>query len=226
MLFQIPLLAYIGALSSMVVVIVGVRRYKTLRTEMRILLAFFVLSLLINLFSFVFAYRLGSNLWLYHFITLLEFSALVLVFSFWQKSKKLSHALRATIVAFFFVWVLAKLLIEDLRQFDNYSSSFGSVFLVGIASYILVTLYKDDWQKPGKDFRFWVLSAVLIYYATNVILTALSNEILNLPQQQIVDAWSIQWFIGIVANGLYLVAFLCKQPRLLFREPSFANSFA
>lgn len=224
MLFHIPLLAYFGLATSSVVVAVGILRFSSLRTEMRILLFFFIFFLAVNLSSLFFSIALGNNLWLYHLSTLIEFCTFVVVFSFWQPTQKSAFLLRSFIVIFFIVWVLAKIFIEDFRHFDSFTSSIRSTLLVMIALYLLYSLLQRDWQKPGQDFRFWILSGVLIYFTADVAFIALSNLIVNLPRPDVVRLWSLHWLIGIVANILYMTAFLTSKPQGTVREPSITNS--
>jgi len=224
MLFHIPYLAYLGVASTAAVVVAGILRFSLLRTEMKILLVFFIFFLAVNILSLFFSIKLGNNLWFYHFGTLIEFCAFVFVFSFWQPTKRSRLLLRLLIVGFFVFWLLAKVFIEDFRHFDSFTSSFRGALLVMIALYIVNALFLQEWQKPGKDFRFWVLSAVLIYFTADVVFIALSNLIINLPQFDVVRLWSIHWLIGILANMLYLVAFLTGTAQGNSHEPAATNS--
>lgn len=224
MFFQIPYLAYFGVFTSILVVMVGLKRFGSLRAEMRILLGFFVFALVANILSLIFAFRLGNNLWLYHFIPLMEFSIFVVIFASWLNTRLSRIALYLTIPLFFTVWFLFKYYIEDLRRFDNFSSSFESMLLIGISSYVLFTLFRNGWEKPGRDFRFWVLAAVLIYHTANGVFIALSNVIMNFSQLEIMELWSLHWLVGIIANYLFLVAFLTQQPTFVLRGQSIANT--
>jgi hypothetical protein len=214
MLFHTPYLTFVGAFFSAVVVFVGLLRFDLLRREMKVLLAYFFFVLLVNLLSLFFSVKVESNLWLYHFITLIEFTVFVLVFSSWLDSQSSKYAVRLLIPLFCCVWFALKLSIEDLRYFDNFSSSLKGLLLVGIASYVLFALFKGDWEKPGRDFRFWVLFAVLIYHTVDVMFASVSNVALSISQPEIAGLWSVHWFIGIVANVLYVIAFLVLQPHL------------
>lgn len=224
MLFHIPYLAYLGVISAALVVIVGIVRFPRLPTEMRILLAFFIFFLFVNIFSLLFSLKAGNNLWFYHLSTLIEFCAFVAVLSFWQPTKKSRLVLRLLAVVFFAFWLLAKLYVEDFRHFDSFTSSFRSALLVMVALYVVSSLFQHDWQKPARDFRFWVLSAMLIYYTADVVFIALSNLIVNLPPSDVLRLWSIHWLFGILANALYLVSFLTGHPQGNTHELAASNT--
>lgn len=208
---HIPFAAYIGASSSIVVVAVGVWRYSALRPEIKVLLGFLALSLALNAISLYLALRGINNLWLYHIVTLLEFTALVLVLSAWEKRQRRMFFFRLIAAGFFVVWLMAKIFVENLRQFDSYSSSLSSVLLVGGSCYFLWMLSQESLFKPHRDFRFWVLAAVLVDHSTRILLYALSNVILIFPMEDVAKLWSYQWIVATIANGLFLGSFLCKQ---------------
>lgn len=224
MILSVPILAYVGALSSAIIVIIGLMRFRLFPTEMKVLWGFFLFSFLLNVLSFAFSFTMKNNLWLYHFNTLIEFCIFVFVFSFWKQSRVSTVILRFATFGFLLVWLMSKFFLEDFRQFDSFSSSFKSAVLVVIALYFLLSLYQRElWYKPMHDFRFWVLAAVLIYFSADVVFIALSNLISNLPAADVLRLWSLHWLIGILANILYAVAFLTKQPRALNSASSLRN---
>lgn len=132
--------------------------------------------------------------------------------------------LRLLVVVFLAMWLLAKIYVEDFRHFDSFTSSFRSALLVMVALYVVSSLFQRDWHKPARDFRFWVLSATLIYHTADVVFIALSNLIVSLPPSDILRLWSIHWLIGIVANALYLVSFLTGLPQGNTRELAASNT--
>lgn len=214
MLFQTPQLALIGAFSSAIVVIVGLIRLGSLSTEMKMLLGYFLFVLIVNILSLVLLFNNINNLWFYHFLTFVEFTVFVTVLSSWMDTPSAKQVFRLLIPLFFSISILLKLSIEDLRSFDSFSSSLKGVFLVGSASYVLFTLFKHEWERPTEDFRFWVLFAVLIYHTVNVMFSSVSNIALSTSHPELIRLWSVHWFVGIVANGLYAVAFFIPQSPL------------
>jgi hypothetical protein len=171
---------------------------------MRILLVFFAVSLLIEVIVDLLALYKINNLWLFHISTLLEYTLLILVFSYWQKKDILKLSLRLSIPLFLLIWFAAKLFLESFNQFDNFTSSMAGVILVVVSSYTLYDLSKENSVSLSRDPRFWVGSAVLIYYTGNLMLFALSN---------IITIWAIHSILNIIANLIYSGGFLCLRRR-------------
>jgi hypothetical protein len=129
----------------------------------------------------------------------------------WQVHKLAKLILYSLIPFYAILWTIAKFTIENLRHFDNFTSTLAKSILVIAA---LGTLIMIVWNRTGnllKDIRVWVLTAILVYYAGNFMLLGLSNLILALPIQKIETAWSIQWTVLILSNLLYTGGFLCRQ---------------
>jgi len=218
MFLYTPYLALTGAFSSAVVVIVGLSRLNALPSEMKMLLAYFFFAFIANFLSLVLSLKGINNLWFYHFVTLVEFTVFVVVFSSWLDTPSAKQTLRLLIPLFFVFSIMLKLSIEDLRYFDSFSSSLKGVFLVGSASYVLFSLFKREWERPSEDFRFWVLFAVLIYHTVNVMFGSIINAALSLSHPEVARLYSVYWFFGIVANGLYVVAFFIPRSPLQQRR--------
>lgn len=213
-----PYLALIGVLSSAVVVIVGLLRLNSLPSEMKMLLAYFFFALTANVLSLVLSLKGINNLWFYHFVTLVEFTVFVVVFSSWLDTRSAKQTLRLLIPLFFVFSIILRSSLEDVRHFESFSSSLKGVFLVGSASYVLFSLFKREWERPSEDFRFWVLFAVLIYHTVNVMFGSVINAALSLSHLDLARLWSVYWFFGIVANGLYVIAFFVPHSPLQRRR--------
>jgi len=196
---SIPLEAHLAAISDGILVVVGLYVYKYLPKEMRILLFFFSTAVLINLISLYLALHYINNLWLFHIYTLLEYSLLMVVFSYWHKIIIIKKSLRVSILIFIIIWIIAKLILEDFNSFDNFTSSLISALLTIIAIYTLVRLAKDYPADIFKRPQFWVSTAVLIYYTGNIFTFALSSTVI---------IWSIHNLLYITANICYAGGFL------------------
>lgn len=146
----------------------------------------------------------GSNLWVFHVFTLLEYSLLVLVFSYWQKTDILRKALRLSIPVFALIWILAKFYVEDLTSFDNFTSSLENAVIIGVSGYALLELGKEDLNSLSREPRFWVSSGVLIYFAGNLILFAISSVIMM---------WWTHNVLRIIYNLCQAGGFLCLRRR-------------
>jgi len=199
---------YFALAFGVVPFIVGLNLYNKLDTGMKFLLLLFGIGLLIDAFGYYlyFFTKIQNNIWLYHFYTLIEYSLLIAAFSYWQKDFKLKRMFRISIPGFAVLWIGAKLFCENFSLPDNYTASLECVLLVAVSFSTLYALSKEHLDNIFRDPRFWVGSAVLVYFSGNLLTFALSNIIGN---------WSFHHqLMNITANLLYTGGFLCLRPRL------------
>ena len=172
---------------------------------MKLLLVFLTISFLINIYSRYLSINGKPNMQLYHIYTLLEYSFIIYVFSFWQYNAKLKYYFRYSILAFLAFWIVAKISIEDINQFDSISSSLELLLLLNASTYTLYHLFKRNSDELFQDYRFWVTVATLSYSAGNLVLFASSSII-------ILWAWVIIHSTNsIIMNALYIKGFLCQR---------------
>jgi hypothetical protein len=201
-----PSLYIFSALSSLVPLGAGLYFFRRLDIEMKILTIFFSFALIVEIIGFYLSFNRISYIWLIHLYTLLEYSLLMLIFSYWQKDNVLRRNLRLSIGFFAFIWIGAKMFMENLSYWDNYTASLESVLLVGVSAYTLFELSKENRTSLYKEPRFWVCGAVLVYFTGNLMVFALINIIT-------ID-WPIHSLLNIVANLFYTGGFLCSRHRL------------
>ncbi len=202
-----PALKIISGLSSLLPLIIGLHLYRRLNIEMKILTILFTFILIVEILGFYLSFIGINYIWLIHLYTLLEYSLLMLIFSYWQKNNVLKRNLRLSIPFFTFIWIGAKVFMENLNQWDNYTASLECVLLVGVSAYTLFELSKDNTITIYKVPRFWVSGAVLIYFAGNLMVFSLINII--------IITWPIHSALNIISNLCYTGGFLCLIPRRL-----------
>ncbi|MBS4029206.1 MAG: hypothetical protein KGZ58_11315 [Ignavibacteriales bacterium] len=209
-----PTLAYIEGTTTIAMALVAVLRYNTLQKDMRILSVFFVLGVANQAAQLYLSFQGIQNLYLFHFYTLAEYILLMSVLSLWQKNEILKTILQYSIPIYTIVWLSAKMSLENPTLFDNFTSSLSSLIFIAVSAYTLLGVVDEAGENSVfRDPRFWILSAMLLYYSGGLVFFAMSNAILFYAKPEIIFAWSLHWGIGIMANLLYTSGYLCKPPR-------------
>ena len=201
-------LYYFGLASALIPFMIGLILYKNLNTAMKFVLLLFGVGLLIDAVGYYlyFFTQFTSNIWFYHFYTLIECGLLLYIFSHWQKTIKMKRILRMSIPGFAVIWMGAKLFCEDFNQWDNYTSSLEGLLLVGVSFRTLYVVNTEQVKTVFQEPRIWISAAVLIYFSANLVTFALGNIIVN---------WGFHHaVVNIIANLLYAGGFLCLRPRL------------
>ena len=183
------------------------------------MLFLFVESFLVSLAQLVLALNSINNLLLQHSSTLIELCVYLFVLSYWQTNEKVARLFRhELIIAFCLIWLLLKLFIEDFQLFDNYSSGLAYIVTLSAASYSMFILTNGSSYRSWLDYRFWVLSATLIYSISSALVLSSGNLILKLQHEEILFLWSIHGIVLTFANIFYSVAFLLNQSNITLLE--------
>ncbi|RMF58560.1 MAG: hypothetical protein D6748_08375 [Calditrichaeota bacterium] len=210
---EIPLFTWITLSTSLIVVVVGVLRFKVLIPELKILLLFLCIVLINNIMLVYWSIlKINSSIFL-HFYTLIEYAFLAYILSRWIKSDKFRKNVQLSIVFFFLIWLIAKFTFEKLDQFDSATATLSHFLLIIFSATSLMEINRELLEKIYKDPRFWVVSAILLYSTGSVIWLALGNYIITWPRAQMMVAWSLHWLLDIFTNFLYMGGFLCPDHR-------------
>ena len=188
----------------------GIVTYRYLSKDMKIVLVYIFTAFLVEVLNAVLSYLSIPNIIVFHVYTLLEFSLLAYVFLQWQPESRVRTIIKWSIPSFFSIWLIDKLLIHSLYEFDSFVVTVESVLLVTIAMYELYDLNKDINYSIFRNPKFWVTAAVLLYFAGNLIVFSLGSFILS--EKAIA---SIAWILfhaslNAIAYLLFVVAFICQ----------------
>jgi len=194
--------AYLALFLYIILLIIGLIRFKSLSKELKLFLFFIIFIILTDLTLFFLAAKRINNLWLIHFYTLFEFIILSFLFSYWQKTKYVIYGLRFSIFIFALIWIVAKIVLENFSRFDNFTASFSSIILMCFAIITLINLIKEPTFNILREPKFWVSSGILIYFGGNFFSFALST---------VITVWSLHDVINIIANLFYAGGFLSSR---------------
>ncbi len=176
--------------------------YKLLTSEMKILLGLFVTIFALDSIQIFMALNSQNYRLIIHVYTLIEYSCLMTIFSYWQKSPVLKKNLRLTIPLFVVIWIAAKIFVEDPIRFDSFTSSLEGALLAVVSAYTLFTLIEDELKPAYRSPRFWVSCAALVYFSGNLVLFALTPMI---------AIWITHSVLNIISNLCYAGGFFCLR---------------
>jgi hypothetical protein len=210
---MIPLHTKIKFGVDVVVCIIGLVRYRKARKDTRLLALWFALSVFTSILEYYFAVHRLNNLWINHIFTPVEYALLAWIFSLWQKDPRGQFALRLSAILFAALCLTSILFLDNVRMFNNLTRPVEGVLLVCFSGLTLRDLSRKYIESLTSQPEFWISSATLIYFSGLVVLYCLSNTLLGSSLEALRSAWIAHTIIGIIANLLYGVSFLCPQIR-------------
>lgn len=181
--FLVPLLCIVGF-------IIGMYNYKKLTTDYKILTFLFLYTLANEIFSYVTAIYLGSNLF---FISIYALAELFFLYSFLRlqkkRNKKYFDFLFALLIAFNFYEIFnVNFLNFDL--FQTYSRSLNSIFLLGTGLLIILhKLNKEEFDASNK-----LLIALPCFVTINALIYLPLNVLINYKDISVY----VVWFVNVL----------------------------
>ncbi len=197
-----------SALSSTLTFVGALICFKWLNKDLKILSILFLAAVTSDLSTlYIRFFTSGFNVWIFHIYTLIEFIILTVLLMRWQINRLIKKVVSLYIPFYILIWILSKLYLERLTQIDDFSSSMGSVLLLGAAMITLYQIIIHESNVSFTDYRILVILGILIYNGGNLFIFAVSN---------IMDVWPVHSIFNITSNIIYTFAFLCQHPKLNF----------
>lgn len=187
-------------LADLIPAVGGLWAIKHLGKGMRIFFFYCLMALPFDLLNLTLRIYEINNFWVLHVFTLCEYALIAATLSVWATSG-LQKLIRFSITGFIVVWIISKFFIESFSTYDNFMSTTESVLLIILTTTILTRLSTLT-ENFDEDPRFWVLIALLFYFAGNFTVFALRNYLYF---------WYIHNIILTITNILIFKAFLCSR---------------
>ena len=214
-IISLPLGAQLQVASTFVTILAGTYAFRFINKESKVLLAYQVISLCSSILMIYLGWVLRqSNLWLIHLYTPIQFGLLMWILSSWQENANVKRLFQLLIPAFVLVWAVAAIFVEHKNEFNTFSRPTESILLIIASGYTLYQVNKEKVESLFSQPSFWVGSGTLVYFTGMVILFTLTNVLLSSSESGLRTAWTVQWIMSVIANFLYVGAFLCQRSRV------------
>ena len=205
---EVPIELRLTAFTIILPTGLGLWFYPKLSLSFRILLLFILSAWTVEMLTVMQSAQKIQGYLYFQIYTFIEFGSLMLIFSMWQSKPRLQRLLIFTVVIVTAVLLILKIYrSESGENFDTLASTIESLVLVAAALLTLISLTSENITFVFSNPRFWVVSAVLIYFAGTVILFSLVNWVLKVQP----DVWiTVHSALNGTANLLYAYAFYCQ----------------
>lgn len=150
---------------------------------------------------------------IYNTFTLLEYTILVMVFSYHYQDKKAKIIIR---MLYFVVMLIALwhfVIMGRFKEMDNIVNTSEAFVLLGISGFYFQKILLDETIKePKKYYFFWMNLAFSLYFGIAIILF-FSSEFIETSSRPIGYAlWSIHLLMNFVTNGLMSIGIWKLKP--------------
>jgi hypothetical protein len=199
---------YLAALAIYVVpVVIGLFRFKQLNLEMRLVLLWFFLAMVIDWFAFGMMLAHKSANWTRYYYIPVEYAIIAFAFSRWSLNQRLKRLLILSIPIFMAICVISALAKDNLLFNDNLTIPLSCLLYAIISLNMLISLLNTNYVAIHKNFIFWICAGLLLYSASGVIFYSLSNY------YPLYIYFQINTATMIVSTIFYSIGLLCYPHR-------------
>lgn len=207
------ILLVISQLSVLLPVIVGIKYYKSLTKPFKILLFFFIVSILFEILGEVTRKVYHNNMPGQHAYTVIEFLALSTVFYLHIQKNSLARYL-ISINTIIFIGIAFKNAFYDCGGYmvpNDLSRSYSSVSMIVYTLLFLYYLFqKDDMMYMWEYPIFWICAGTLIYFGGNMLYVMIRSKLIyNAPTEWIYHDFHA--LLNIIAYCSFTQSFRCLR---------------
>lgn len=192
-------ITYIVPASALFPIILFLANRRRATLALQVLFIYLLIATIINVTAIVLATFGQRNLWLLHLYTVLE--TVILLFFFIQlvRSRKAKTVIWSLLILFPLACLFNWLFVQDSSYFNTYTRSVEALLIIGISAWYWLSSGKETLHIAWTDNPLnWIVSGLLLYFASALFLFLFSNFLLDNPNNMIRD---IVW----VTHGLLLV---------------------
>lgn len=208
---------YISLLSSLLVAIycIYVFRKISLSEDLKRLRFLWVVAASADLGLFIFAKMLGPNLKFFHFYTILEYILIVMILACWQPDRQKQKLVYYSIGLYLIIYLvihLTGLEAFSVKTINYITRPIAKLMISIVAFYVLyIVVFKEKstaLEKLAKDYRFWILTAMLLYYYIGSLISAFA-KITELS----IEIFTVHAALNTVHNLFYMWGIKCAYTR-------------
>lgn len=219
-------LAKVNLAFEIMLVVIGLFFYKRLSVPLRWLVWLTVCWLFFSWTEIIIPYVLHRyNLWLYSFITVIEFAFFVHIVRLWLTGEKIRSLPWIVLGFYLFIWIVAKLTFEPLTVADDITGTIANVFKVGVSILLLLQIFSEPEFSWSTDERFWVVSAFILHAVSTILLFSSFTFLLKNAVEVLRHLYNINWIMNSIIYCMFIWAYICnaKKHHVAIEAPKAVN---
>lgn len=176
--FNLPTLVLFSLISTVLPLLFSlpiIRRVNEQPRDLLLLLIFFAFAVATEVILYVFFSLSKENAWIFHIYTLIEYVLMTIILANWQNKSRSARLMYISIPVYLLCFLLIKATgLESFETglYNNITRPLAVLLLGAFAFFTLQNLWRHTPANLSKDYRFWMLLAMVLYYSTSLGLFA------------------------------------------------------
>lgn len=203
-----PILSYISSAFAIIPFVIAISRKKYLLKEFQILGLLIALSIITDLTSNVFSFRLKlNNILILNIYIILE-TLLISIFYFFVISNKTWKTLILIFIILFSTYSIIQFDSKNNIMLDNIALSAESISITifSISTFHYILKYQI-YSNILSSSVFWVNSGFLLFFSGNLILHLFSQFLQEFAQKAFYELWGFHSILNIILYWLISIGF-------------------
>jgi hypothetical protein len=205
------ILDIISSFSGVLPLIAILYNYKQLDKILRVVAVFFVVSAAFDIGLWLLpVWGVHNNVPAVHIFVIVNivFFGIIYYMAFFNKKLKM-----LTVILTFIAFIIGVYYTKNLEVFPSESNTASSVvFIILSLIYFYQLLNRQEFVHIEKQGLFWFNAGVLFYFAINIFLFMLFNQ---LPKADQPEFYIIHSVTNVIANLLYTTGLFCKPQKIV-----------
>ncbi|MCH8904562.1 MAG: hypothetical protein IIA45_11685 [Bacteroidetes bacterium] len=199
------LIHYIAAGSILVPITLSLVKFGKLTFPLKLLSTYLFLTMVLDIIVIFLARQGINNLFLFHLHTVLEVTAISLIYLQWFSNRRLWKIIIGTFVLLFSVFaVIDVVFIEGVHTFNSYPRGIAAVYFLSLCVALFLQMLSTlNVRQLERSSLFWINTGILIYAPGTLFLFIVSNYTLGNTDDQY---WIIHSILNLLLNLSFATA--------------------
>ncbi len=162
-------LNYVGVCVTLIPTVYGLSSWKSFTVPLRMLTVVYVFGSSVDIWSNYAALNKIHTIWIQNIYSIVEAVLLVLMLYNWKKAKWYRITAIILLSIYLFLWFY-KTFTLGLDAYAGATHTLKSIFMMFLFSGVLIDLSFDTAIPVYKNYKFWISSALLLYFSIAVVL--------------------------------------------------------
>lgn len=205
------ILEYISASSILIPFFFAAYRFRTLKNGLKWLAILLFIATGTEALNVYMVFRHISNIWVMNLFSLIEAVILILIISRWLEKGKVRNFSFLLLVIYFLLWIYTTW-NSTIFTFNSDEKSVKAFFLILLSGLTLLQLGKDENIILKHSYKFYILSAILIYFSLTLVVF---GTVRYASRAHLIEyTWMIHSVFNIIANALFATGFIWYYRRM------------
>ncbi len=201
-------LAYISSLSSLIPVLSAAYQYNHLSKPLKLLAQLLVFGALVEGVNFILSHYKQNNLWLFNLYSITEGFVFCYLMGRWSDSKRMFIVSISLFFLYLLYWLYSTFIGGSLFGFNSHEKTIKGLMLIFLSGSLLIRISMDESIIMLSDYRFWITSAILIYFSVTLIVFSTATFGFEDHHRAMNYSWVIHSVINIISNLLFAYGFV------------------